>query len=428
MEIKIIGGGLAGVEAAYQIAKRGHKAVIFEMRPHVPTPAHKTSMLSELVCSNSLKSNELKNAHGLLKEEMRILDSIIIKAADLNSIPGGKALVVDRERFSRYITDMVYKNPMIDVIRQEVKEIPSGPVIIATGPLTSNALTEQIIELTGRDNLFFYDAISPIIEGDSIDFNLAFFASRYRDESDDYLNCPLSEEEYDRFYNELIKAETVLPRDFEKDISYFEGCLPIEVMAKRGKMTLLFGPMKPVGIIDKRTGKEPFAVIQLRREDAQGKMFNMVGFQTKLKYKEQERVFRLIPALKNAKFLRYGSIHRNTYIKSPELLNKNLQLKKNNQVFFAGQITGVEGYCESAAMGLLAGISSLCFVKNVRFFPPPPETCTGALLEYITTEKKEFQPMNINFGILKGYNKRKKDKVIENALNSIKKWLEATQL
>ncbi|HOP85078.1 MAG TPA: methylenetetrahydrofolate--tRNA-(uracil(54)-C(5))-methyltransferase (FADH(2)-oxidizing) TrmFO [Syntrophorhabdaceae bacterium] len=428
MEIKIIGGGLAGVEAAYQIAKRGYKAIIFEMRPHVPTPAHKTSMLSELVCSNSLKSNELKNAHGLLKEEMRILDSIIIKAADMNSIPGGKALVVDRERFSRYITDIIEKNPMIDVIRQEIKEIPSGPVIIATGPLTSSALTEKIIELTGRDNLFFYDAISPIIEGDSIDFNLAFFASRYKNESDDYLNCPLTVEEYDRFFSELIRAETVLPRDFEQDISYFEGCLPIEVMALRGKMTLLFGPMKPVGIIDKRTGKEPFAVVQLRREDAQGKMFNMVGFQTKLKYKEQERVFRLIPALKNAKFLRYGSIHRNTYIKSPELLNKSLQLKKNNQVFFAGQITGVEGYCESAAMGLLAGLSALCFVKGIRFIPPPPETCIGALLEYITTEKKEFQPMNINFGVLKDYNKRKKYKVIENALKSIKDWLEAIQL
>ncbi|HPP05834.1 MAG TPA: methylenetetrahydrofolate--tRNA-(uracil(54)-C(5))-methyltransferase (FADH(2)-oxidizing) TrmFO, partial [Syntrophorhabdaceae bacterium] len=362
------------------------------------------------------------NAHGLLKEEMRILDSIIIRAAYENSIPGGKALVVDREKFSRYITDLIERHPLIDVVREEIKDIPSGPVIIATGPLTSSALTERIIDITGEENLFFYDAISPIIEGDSIDFNLAFFASRYKGESHDYLNCPLTEEEYDRFYNELIKAETVLPRDFEKDFPYFEGCLPIEVMASRGRKTLLFGPMKPVGIIDKKTGKTPFAVVQLRREDAQGNMFNMVGFQTKLKYKEQDRVFRLIPALKNARFLRYGSIHRNTYIKSPGLLNKNLQLKKDKHVFFAGQITGVEGYCESAAMGLVAGLSSLFFVKGIDFIPPPPETCTGALLEYITTEKREFQPMNINFGIIRGYNKRKRDKVIENALNTIRTW------
>lgn len=422
MEIKIIGGGLAGVEAAHQIAKRGFRAVLYEMRPINTTPAHKTSMLSELVCSNSLKSKEPGNAHGLLKEEMRLLDSIIISTADLTSIPGGKALVVDREKFSNYITHRIKENPLIELIREEIKDIPSGPTIVATGPLTSEALTERIIELTGEENLFFYDAISPIIEGDSIDFNVAFFASRYKNESHDYLNCPLTEEEYDRFYNELLKADTVQIRDFEKEIPYFEGCLPVEVMAKRGRQTLLFGPMKPVGIIDRRTGKEPFAVVQLRREDKEGNMFNMVGFQTKLTYREQERVFRLIPALKHARFLRYGSIHRNTYIKSPALLNKCLQLKKDKNVFFAGQITGVEGYCESAAMGLMAGLSSLSFVKGIEFIPPPPETCMGALLEYITTEKKDFQPMNINFGLLNGYNKKRKDRVIENALKSIKEW------
>ncbi|MCX7965276.1 MAG: methylenetetrahydrofolate--tRNA-(uracil(54)-C(5))-methyltransferase (FADH(2)-oxidizing) TrmFO [Syntrophorhabdaceae bacterium] len=421
MEIKIIGGGLAGVEAAHQIARMGGRAVIYEMRPHNTTPAHKTSMLSELVCSNSLKSKELTNAHGLLKEEMRLINSIVMEAARATSIPGGKALVVDREKFSRYITDKIFENPLIKVMREEIKEIPAGPVIIATGPLTSEALTEKIISITGSKNLYFYDAISPIIDGDSIDFNHAFYATRYRDDSSDYLNCPLTEEEYDRFYNALLEADKVSPRPFE-GIPYFEGCLPIEVMASRGKQTLLYGPMKPVGIIDRRTKKEPFAVVQLRREDTEGKMFNMVGFQTKLTYKEQERVFRLIPGLKNARFLRYGSIHRNTYINAPKLLNKSLQLKSNKEIFFAGQITGVEGYCESSAMGIIAGLSALCFIKGIEFIPPPPETCIGALIEYITTERKDFQPMNINFGILKGYNRRRKNKVIENALKTIEDW------
>lgn len=422
MEIKIIGGGLAGVEAAHQIAKMGGRVVIFEMRPFKTTPAHKTSLLSELVCSNSFKSKELTNAHGLLKEEMRLLNSIVMEAALATSIPGGKALVVDREKFSRYITDKIIEHPSIDIVREEIKDMPSGPVIIATGPLTSEAFTEKIISLTGNENLYFYDAISPIIDGDSIDFNSAFYATRYKDDASDYLNCPLTEEEYDRFYNALLEAESVMPRPFEEHMTYFEGCLPIEIMALRGKKTLLYGPMKPVGIVDKRTKKEPFAVVQLRREDNEGKMFNMVGFQTKLTYREQERVFRLIPALKNARFLRYGSIHRNTYINSPKLLNKALQLKHNKEVFFAGQITGVEGYCESSVIGILAGLSAFCHVKAVDFIPPPLETCTGALLEYITTERKDFQPMNINFGILKGYNKRRKNKVVENALELIKKW------
>ncbi len=423
MEIKIIGGGLAGVEAAYQIAKRGYRVILYEMRPDVFTPAHKTGFLSELVCSNSLKSNEFTNAHGLLKEEMRRLDSIII-TADETAIPGGKALVVDRERFSRAVTEKIKAHPLISVTREEINDIPSGIVIIATGPLTGERLTERIRALTGESNLFFFDAISAIIAGDSIDFENAFFSSRYRHDSDDYLNCPLTEEEYNIFYHALITAERVELRPFEKT-PYFEGCLPIEVMAERGKQTLLYGPMKPVGIIDRRTGKEPFAVIQLRREDSKGNMFNMVGFQTKLTYGEQERVFKLIPALRNARFFRYGSIHRNTYINSPVLSNRALQLKKQEDVFFAGQITGVEGYTESAAMGLLAGISSLCYKKGMEFTAPSPETCIGALLHYITTEKKDFQPMNINFGILLGYNKRDKNRVIDNALSSIAKWFDA---
>ncbi len=423
MEIKIIGGGLAGVEAAYQIAKRGYGVILYEMRPVLFTPAHKTGLLSELVCSNSLRSKELTNAHGLLKEEMRRLDSIIIHTADATSIPGGKALVVDRERFSRAITDKITSNPLIRVIREEITDIPKGIAIIATGPLTSDRLAECIRVLTGQGHLFFYDAISPIVEGDSIDLEKSFFASRYKDDSNDYLNCPLTEEEYNIFYNALIDAERVELRSFE-GTPYFEGCLPIEIMAERGKQTLLFGPMKPVGIVDRRTGKEPFAVIQLRREDSQGRMFNMVGFQTKLTYREQDRVFRLIPALRGAQFLRYGSIHRNTYINSPALLNKALQLKNREDILFAGQITGVEGYIESAAMGLLAGISSLCLKKGIGFFAPPPETCIGALLDYITTEKRDFQPMNINFGILMGYNKREKNRVINNALAFITKWSE----
>jgi len=330
---------------------------------------------------------------------------------------------VDREGFSRSITEKIYTNSLIEVKREEVRDIPQGIVILATGPLTSDSLTDKIKALTGQDNLFFFDAISPIIEGDSIDFENAFFSSRYRQDSDDYLNCPLTEEEYDIFYNTLVTAERVELRTFEKT-PYFEGCLPIEVMAGRGRQTLLFGPMKPVGLIDRRTNREPFAVVQLRREDSQGNMYNMVGFQTKLTYREQERVFRLIPALRNAHFLRYGSIHRNTYINSPVLLNKKLGLKGREGIFFAGQITGVEGYTESSAMGLLAGISSLCLLKGIEFAPPPPETCMGALVDYITEEKRDFQPMNINFGILRGYNKRRKNMVIDEALSLISQWHE----
>ena len=422
MEINIVGGGLAGAEAAYQIARRGTDVTLYEMRPSAFTPAHKTACLAELVCSNSMKSKELANAHGLLKEELRILDSLVIRIAHETAIPGGKALVVDREKFARRITDEIESNARIRVVREEVREIPSGTVIIATGPLTSSKLAEKIGALTGEENLYFFDAISPVIDAESVDMGRAFYASRYMEEkNDDYLNCPLTEEEYNLFYEELIKARRVEFKEFEKT-SYFEGCLPIEVMAERGRQTLLYGPMKPVGLIDEHTGKRPFAVIQLRKENVEGTMFNLVGFQTKLTYQEQDRVLRLIPALKNALFLRYGSVHRNTYIQSPAVLSVSLQLKKNSNIFFAGQITGVEGYVESTAMGLVAGLSTYVYARGKTFIPPPQDTCVGALLRYITTETNNFQPMNINFGLFKDYRKREKEMTVNGALQSIALW------
>jgi methylenetetrahydrofolate--tRNA-(uracil-5-)-methyltransferase len=422
MEISIVGGGLAGAEAAYQIARRGTDVTLYEMRPSAFTPAHKTACLAELVCSNSMKSKEFTNAHGLLKEELRILDSLIIRIAHETAIPGGKALVVDREKFARRITDEIESNSCIRVVREEVEKIPSGTVIISTGPLTSSKLAEKIGTLTGEENLSFFDAISPIIDAESVDMEKAFYASRYMEEkNDDYLNCPLTEEEYNLFYDDLISARRVDLKEFEKT-SYFEGCLPIEVMAERGRQTLLYGPMKPVGLIDEHTGKRPFAVIQLRKENAGGTMFNLVGFQTKLTYQEQDRVLRLIPALKNALFLRYGSVHRNTYIQSPVVLNTSLQSKKNSNIFFAGQITGVEGYVESTAMGLVAGLSVHAYERGKTFAPPPQETCVGALLQYITTETTNFQPMNVNFGLFKDYRKREKEKTVNGALESIALW------
>ncbi len=421
--IKIIGGGLAGTEAAFQIARRGQKVCLFEMRPEVFTPAHKTAYLSELVCSNSLKSMELTNAHGLLKEELRRLGSLVIRRADETSIPGGKALVVDRERFSKTITEEIEAHPLIEAVRGEIREIPEGITIIATGPLTSDVFAEKIREIAGGKNLSFFDAISPIIDGETIDMESAFFGSRYMADAPDYLNCPLTEEEYNRFYEALLRAEKVDLREFERT-PYFEGCLPVEVMAERGRQTLLYGPAKPVGIMDKRKNIKPFAVIQLRRENAAGTMYNMVGFQTKLTYGAQEKVFRLIPALKHAVFLRYGSIHRNTYINSPEILKKGLNLKDNEDIFFAGQITGVEGYVESTATGIAAGISALARLKGRKVPPLPDETCLGALVRYITSPTEVFQPMNINFGLLKDYSKKEKKKSVERALLSISAWKE----
>ncbi|MCX5818282.1 MAG: methylenetetrahydrofolate--tRNA-(uracil(54)-C(5))-methyltransferase (FADH(2)-oxidizing) TrmFO [Proteobacteria bacterium] len=424
MEVKVIGGGLAGVEAAYQIAQKGIPVALYEMRPAVFTPAHKTEFLSELVCSNSLKSKDLSNAHGLLKEELRMLGSIILRVADDTSIPGGKALVVDRNRFSETITKKIEANPLIHVVRKEISDIPSGITVITTGPLTSDSLSEKIKEITGSENLSFFDAISPIVDSETIDMEKCFFGSRYMADADDYLNCPLTEDQYNVFYDALIKAERVNLKDFEK-VTYFEGCLPIEIMAERGKQTLLFGPMKPVGIIDGHTGQRPFAVIQLRREDEAGKMYNIVGFQTKLTYTEQDKIFRLIPALKDASFLRYGSIHRNTYINSPAVINGSLQLKENADILFAGQITGVEGYTESTAMGLVAGLSASMRYLGKEFLRPPLATCIGSLLEYITTPVKNFQPMNVNFGLLRDYRKREKQKTIDNALLAIAGWKES---
>jgi methylenetetrahydrofolate--tRNA-(uracil-5-)-methyltransferase len=425
LEVSIIGGGLAGAEAAYQIAERGEWVVLYEMRPTVRTPAHKTEYLSELVCSNSLKSQELTNAHGLLKEELRILGSLIVRSADLSVIPGGKALVVDRNRFGERVTRSITGHPRIRVVREEVGKIPEeGTVTVATGPLTSPALSAFIKDITGTDHLHFFDAVSPIIDFRSIDMEYAFFGNRYSEESDDYLNCPLSREEYELFHEALVSAKRVDLREFEKT-PYFEGCLPIEVMAERGKNTLAFGPMKPVGLRDPRTGRDAYAVIQLRREDKEGSMYNMVGFQTKLTYPEQERVFRLVPALGNASFFRHGSIHRNTFINSPSVLD-GLQLKTDKRVFFAGQITGVEGYMESTAMGLIAGIAACCYSRKIPFVPPEPVTCTGALYRYICTERRDFQPMNVNFGLLADYSKKEKEMVIKRALETMAEWKRAT--
>ncbi len=427
MEIKIVGGGLSGAEAAYQLAERGAKVLLFEMRPTSSTPAHKTAYLSELVCSNSLKSQELLNAHGLLKEELRRLGSLLVHTADQSAIPGGKALVVDRDRFAARITEILEGHGNIQVIRQEVREIPEGIVVVATGPLTSGVLAEELKVVTAGDSLSFFDAISPIVDSSSIDMDRAFFGSRYSHDSDDYLNCPLTEEEYEAFYDALMSAQRVDLREFEKT-PFFEGCLPIEVMAERGKNTLLFGPMKPVGMVDRRTGREPFAVVQLRRENQAGTMYNMVGFQTKLTWPEQQRVFGLIPALRNASFFRFGSIHRNTFVEGPRVLNEDLSLKAREDLFLAGQITGVEGYMESTAMGLLAGLSALSYGKGVPFTPPPPTTCTGALVRYITTPRKGFQPMNVNFGLLEGYNKKRKEACARRALDDMDAWIRAKDL
>ncbi|OPY00438.1 MAG: Methylenetetrahydrofolate--tRNA-(uracil-5-)-methyltransferase TrmFO [Syntrophorhabdus sp. PtaB.Bin047] len=423
MDITVIGGGLAGVEAAHQITRMGGRATLFEMRPVSGTPAHRTSYLAELVCSNSLKSIDLHNAHGLLKEELRRMGSSVMEAADGTAIPGGKALVVDRDRFAARLTETVENNPGIRLVREEARRIPKeGIVIVASGPLTSEALTEELRVLTGADNLAFFDAISPIVDAASIDHGKAFYASRYmKGEAGDYLNCPLSREEYDLFHEALVAAERVDLREFEKT-SYFEGCLPVEVLAERGKRTLAFGPMKPVGLMDPRDGRRPYAVVQLRKENASGTMLNLVGFQTKMKYPEQERVFRMIPALKDAVFLRYGSIHRNTYINAPLCLNDRLELKADRRVLFAGQITGVEGYMESTAMGLVAGISAFMSATGREFHPPPPVTCIGALIRYLTTENKNFQPMNINFGLIEGYSKKNKEATVTTALQEIEKW------
>jgi methylenetetrahydrofolate--tRNA-(uracil-5-)-methyltransferase len=408
--VNVIGAGLAGSEAAWQLANRGVRVRLYEMRPVKQTPAHHTDKFAELVCSNSLRANSLTNAVGVLKEEMRRLNSVIIQAADACSVPAGGALAVDRHEFAERVTNLVQGHPNVTVVREEVTDIPDGPTIIATGPLTSQALSERLKELTGEEYLYFYDAAAPIVEKDSINMEKVYVKSRYDKGEAAYINCPMTEEEFDRFYEALISAETVPLKEFEKEI-YFEGCMPIEVMARRGKQTLLFGPMKPVGLEDPRTGKRPYAVVQLRQDNAAGTLYNIVGFQTHLKWGPQKEVIRLIPGLENAEIVRYGVMHRNTFINSPKLLRPTYQYKERDDLFFAGQMTGVEGYVESAASGLVAGINASRLVLGQELVVFPPETAIGSMAHYITSaDPKHFQPMNANFGLFAPLGEKIKDK------------------
>ena len=431
--ITIIGGGLAGSEAAYQIAKRGIKVKLYEMKPDKFTEAHSNKNLAEIVCSNSFKSNLHTNACGLLKEELRKLDSLLIRIADETQIPAGQALAVDRELFSQKVTEELEKNPLIEIIHQEVTEIEKiaekGIVIIATGPLTSEGLSKEISKITGEDKLHFYDAAAPIVTKESIDFNIAFFGNRYEQEKgkdetiDDwkerlhkqeasYINLPMNKDEYEKFVEELINAEVITLHEFEKR-EIFEGCMPVEVMAKSGKDTLRYGPLKPVGFDDPRTGKRPYAVIQLRQDNELGTIYNIVGFQTNLKYGEQKRVFGMIPGLQNAEFVKYGVMHRNTYINSTKLLDNTYNFKDNKNIYFAGQITGVEGYVESISSGMVSALNAVSQIKNESKIEFSNLSMIGALAKYISTANDKFQPMNANFGIVPELPKRIKDKKIK---------------
>lgn len=408
--VNIIGAGLAGSEAAWQVAKRGVNVRLYEMRPVKQTPAHHTDKFAELVCSNSLRANNLTNAVGVIKEEMRKLDSVIIESADKASVPAGGALAVDRHEFAGMVTDKVRNHPLVEVINEEVTEIPEGITIIATGPLTSPALAEKIRDLTGQDYLYFYDAAAPIVEKDSIDMDKVYLKSRYDKGEAAYLNCPMSEEEFMRFHTALVEAEVVPLKEFEKEI-YFEGCMPVEVMAARGDKTLTFGPMKPVGLEDPKTGKIPYAVVQLRQDDAAGTLYNIVGFQTHLKWGAQKEILRMIPGLENVEIVRYGVMHRNTFINSPTVLKPTYQLRSNPSIFFAGQMTGVEGYVESAGSGLLAGINAAKLALDEDLIVLPAETALGSMARYITeADSKNFQPMNVNFGLFPDLGVRIKSK------------------
>ncbi len=408
--INVIGAGLAGSEAAWQIAKRGLKVRLYEMRPEKKTPAHHTQNFAELVCTNSLRANQLTNGAGLLKEEMRRLDSIIMEAADAHNVPAGGALAVDRETFSSAITEKLTNHPNVEVIREELTAIPEGLTVLATGPLTSDPLAQAIKRLTDDEGLYFYDAAAPIVEKSSLDMDKIYLKSRYDKGEAAYLNCPMTEEEFYNFYHELINAEMAELHDFE-DQKFFEGCMPIEQMASRGEKTMLFGPLKPVGLEDPKTGKEPFAVVQLRQDNAAGNLYNLVGFQTHLKWGEQKRVFSMIPGLENAQFVRYGVMHRNTYLRSPEFLNATYQTKKRSDLLFAGQMTGVEGYVESAASGLYAGINAALIAQGKEPVIFPEETMMGAMAHYIThASPKHFQPINANFGIIPRLEKRIREK------------------
>lgn len=424
--VTVIGAGLAGAEAAWQIANRGVAVKLYEMRPVKNSPAHHSGLFAELVCSNSLRGNVLENAVGLLKEEMRRLGSVIMRCADATAVPAGGALAVDRTMFAQMVTDTVAGHQNIEVTREEVTRIDyTNPVVIATGPLTSGAMAELIEDLTGEEYFYFYDAAAPIVTFESLDHTKVFRASRYDKGEAAYLNCPMTKEEYEMFYNELVAAERVPLREFEKEI-FFEGCMPVEEMASRGNQTLLFGPLKPVGLTDPHTGRRPYAVVQLRQDNAEGTLYNIVGFQTHLKWDDQKRVFRLIPGLEQAEFVRFGVMHRNTFINSPKVLKPTLQLEASTNIFFAGQITGVEGYVESAAMGLVAGINSARAATGQQPVVFPEDTAHGALCKYITTaDTKHFQPMNVNFGILPPLAEKIRDKKLryrtlsERALQSL---------
>lgn len=433
--VTVIGAGLAGSEAAWQLASRGVPVTLYEMRPVVKTPAHHTDKFAELVCSNSLRANGLTNAVGVLKEEMRMLNSLVLGSADRNAVPAGGALAVDRDGFSGEITRTLHDHPLVEVVNEEIREIPrDGIVIIATGPLTSPALSEQIRSLTGEDYFYFYDAAAPIVEKDSIDMSKVYLASRYDKGEAAYLNCPMTEEEFDAFYEALITAEVTQLKEFEKEV-YFEGCMPIEIMMRRGKQTALFGPMKPVGLVNPHTGKLPHAVVQLRQDNAAGTLYNLVGFQTHLKWGEQKRVFSMIPGLEQAEFVRYGVMHRNTFINSPKLLQPTYQLKVRPTLFFAGQMTGVEGYVESAASGLIAGINAAQAYAGREGIVFPEDTTLGSMARYITTaDFKHFQPMNANFGLFPKLDTRHRKKAEKNealarrALDSLRAFMERTGL
>lgn len=397
--VNVVGAGLAGSEAAWQIARRGVHVRLYEMRPVNQTPAHHTDQFAELVCTNSLRANQVTNAVGLLKEEMRQLDSLIMRAADTNAVPAGGALAVDRDHFSGQVTETLRRHPLIEIINEELSEFPKGVTVIATGPLTSPALAETIQRFNGVDGLHFFDAAAPILTKESIDFDQVYLKSRYDKGEAAYLNCPMTKTQFETFQHELAFAEQAELHGFEDD-QVFEGCMPIEVMARRGARTMLFGPLKPVGLEDPKTGQRPYAVVQLRQDNAAGSLYNLVGFQTHLKWGEQRRVFRLIPGLEQAEFVRYGVMHQNTFMNSPELLAPTYQSLKNSELFFAGQMTGVEGYVESAASGLLAGINAARLALGQELVTLPPATSMGSMAHYIThASAKHFQPMNANFGI-----------------------------
>ena len=436
--VNVIGAGLAGCEAAYQLAKRGVPVRLFEMKPKKFTPAHSNKNFAELVCSNSLRSNSTENAVGILKKELEISGSLIMEAAYKTKLPAGSALAVDRDNFAEYITEKIRSQDNIEIINEEVLKIDESKInIIATGPLTSEGLQNEIQRIIGEEYLFFFDAAAPIVSADSVDFETAFYASRYDKGGKDYINCPMTREEYEIFYNELILAQTIKLHDFEEDFIHqnvFEACMPVEVMAKKGFEMLLFGPMKPVGLIDERTNKRPFAVVQLRQDNNAKTMYNIVGFQTNLTFGEQKRVFSLIPSLKNCEFMRYGVMHKNTFINSPKLLTNSYNLRKNPNIYFAGQITGVEGYIESTSSGFVAGIDCANKMLDRKSIVFPRNTAVGALAHYISDESIEkFQPMNINFGIIeypqekiKGGKKAVKQRIAEKSFEFIQNLMKDT--